>query len=124
MASINKKELYELLRADGAKLKAMNFYTVEQLCDTYFDRFGVIYTPNVVEVDKNKKSESENDVTNTDDACKNAHADNTAVDEIRTLVFDRGGWCDELQKSYAVGIYRPSTVEEYAILKQYASKVL
>lgn len=116
---INKKELYELLRADGAKLKAMNFYTVEQLSDIYFDRFGVIY-------DAPKPSEgNSDDAEKTDSANIHAdNADNADNDEIRTLVFDRGGWCDELQKSYAMGIYRPATIEEYAILKQYSSKVL
>ncbi len=112
---INKKELYELLRADGAKLKAINFYTIEQLCDVYFDRFGEIYAP---KTDEGKSDNAEK----SDD--ENIHADNAAVDEIRTLVFERGGWCNELQTSYAMGIYRPATAEEYAILKQYASKVL
>ena len=98
---IDKKELYELLRADGAKLKAINFYTVEQLRDAYFDRFGVEYTIS----GNNETSE-------------------TADTEIRTLVFDRGGWCNELKTSYAMGIYRPATAEEYAVLKKYASKVL
>ena len=97
----NKKKLYEMLRADGAKLKAMNFYTIEQLRDIYFDRFGVEYTVS----GSNETSE-------------------TADTEIRTLVFDRGGWCNELKTSYAMGIYRPATVEEYAILKQYAVEVL
>lgn len=113
---INKKELYELLRADGAKLKAINFYTVEQLCDVYFDRFGVIY--NAPKTNEGKSADA------NDNSDENNHADNTASDEIRTLVFERGGWCDELQKSYAMGIYRPATVEEYVVLKQYASKVL
>ena len=115
---INKKELYELLRADGAKLKAMNFYTVEQLCDIYFDRFGVIYTQNIVESKKEEQTADDNT------PAENIHADNADNDEIRTLVFDRGGWCDELQKSYAMGIYRPATVKEYVVLKQFASKVL
>lgn len=104
---IDKKELYELLRADGAKLKAINFYTVEQLRDAYFDRFGVEYA-----------------VTGNNNTDENANADENIDSEIRTLVFDRGGWCDELKTSYAMGIYRPATAEEYAVLKKYASKVL
>lgn len=109
-----KKELYELLRADGAKLKAINFYTIKQLAEMYLDRFGVHYTF------------WENGEINDADDTLDKNADNNAVaaSEIRTLVFNRGGWCDELQKSYAMGLYRPATVEEYATLKQYASKVL
>lgn len=112
---IDKKELYELLRADGAKLKAINFYTVEQLRDAYFDRFGVEYI-----VTGNNEDADENSNTDIDDTGNNEDADV----EIRTLVFDRGGWCNELKNSYAMGIYRPATAEEYAVLKKYASKVL
>lgn len=109
-----KKELYELLRGDGAKLKAINFYTFEQLAEMYLDRFGVQYA--VLDTGENS------DADNTLDADS---ADDTAADgEIRTLVFNRGGWCGELKKSYAMGLYRPETAKEYAILKQYASKVL
>lgn len=112
-----KKELYEILRSDGAKLKAINFYTFEQLAEMYLDRFGVQYT-----VSENGENNDADDNDNTLD--ENADNDTVADGEIRTLVFDRGGWCGELQKSYSMGLYRPATVEEYAILKQYASKVL
>ena len=109
-----KKELYEILRSDGAKLKAINFYTIEQLAEMYLERFGVQYTI---------WDNGENNVA--DNALDANSADDTVADgEIRTLVFNRGGWCDELQKSYAMGLYRPETAKEYAILKQYASEVL
>lgn len=105
MENMDKNEIYEALKNDGAKLKAVNFYTVEQLQDIYQDRFEHIPTEN-------------NDSPAIDNPA------DPIYEEIRTLVFDRGGWCNELNTSYAPGIYRPATVEEFQVLKKYAKEIL
>lgn len=105
---MSKKEIYDVLRSDGAKLKAMNFYTHEQLSNLYTERFGV--EPDVSINESN------------DEPVEFAEIPEERFEKIRTLVFDRGGWCKVLKKSYAQGIYRPATVEEYAELRKYAAK--
>lgn len=39
---------------------------------------------------------------------------------IPSLIFEKGGWCPELKKSYRPGFYQPSTREEYIALAKYA----
>ena len=106
---MSKKELYDILRSDGAKLKAMNFYTHEQLSNLYSERFGV--EPDVSVDDSGDEPDVIEEIPNND-----------RPEKIRTLVFDRGGWCKVLKKSYAQGIYRPATIEEYTELRKYAAK--
>ena len=40
--------------------------------------------------------------------------------KIPLLKFADSGWCNELNKAYSSGLYRPASVEEYTALKGYA----
>ena len=94
---MDKTAIYEALRADGARLKAINFYTEEQLSDLYAERFG--NEPEIKRASTEQKP------------C-----------EVRTLYFAAGGWCAELERSFAQGYYRPASVDEYQALKKYSTK--
>ena len=101
---MNKQNIYDELKADGAKLKAVNFYSLEQLNALYLERFG--------------KSPEKSDKPD-----KPAQPDKPARPAaIRTLVFDRSGWCEELHASYFQGVYRPATVNEYLTLRRFAAR--
>lgn len=141
---MDKNELYDALKNDGAKLKLINFYTQEQLQEIYDERFGdfdndldgAVNTEDVEEYHEEPNTEKLNDEdyfhqddppTSPDDNDLDGDfndLEQPAEVEIRTLMFDRGGWCDKLGKSYAPGIYRPATVEEFVILKEYAKEIL
>lgn len=110
---MEKRELYDLLIEDGAKLRPMNFYTIEALKETYFERFG-----------KHPDDDADNNNDDEQQFIPDDEKINNGDDEIKTLLFDRGGWCKELKKSYAMGIYRPKDYEEYSILKKYAKAEL
>jgi len=102
---MTKKEMHDALKADGAKIKAVNFYSLEQLEKLYAERFG-------------DESVSGNDVPDGKDIVVPAKAES----EIHTLVFDHSGWCEELNGSYFQGLYRPSSLAEYSVLRKYAQK--
>ena len=42
------------------------------------------------------------------------------IENIPVLVFKCSGWCNELNKSYTQGIYKPVSRLEYELLKKYA----
>lgn len=145
---MDKNELYNTLKDDGAKLKAINFYTPEQLQEIYDERFGDFNgnldsatstsdsteeyheEPNTEKLNDSDELHSNEEPTKPeysfhDEVLKhNFAAPNDESVEIRTLVFDRGGWCEALGKSYAPGIYRPATIEEFEVLKKYAKEIL
>ena len=138
MEAMDKNEIYEALKNDGAKLKAINFYTVEQLQEIYRDRFEPAPDDNATnsenratadyadfhheEPNADKLNDGEDEYSHVSETKE--ENDESEIIEIRTLVFDRGGWCNELNTSYVPGIYRPSTVKEFQILKKYAKEVL
>lgn len=146
---MDKNELYNTLKDDGAKLKAINFYTPEQLQEIYDERFGdfdndldgATNTEDVEEYHEEPNTEKLNDCDEyhhndaptmpessyLDGAIDNSYQTHEGHEEevqIHTLLFDRGGWCDALGKSYAPGIYRPATIEEFEVLKNYAKEIL
>jgi hypothetical protein len=145
---MDKNELYNTLKDDGAKLKAINFYTPEQLQEIYDERFGDFKGNLDDATGSSGEAEEHHEEPNTEklNDCDELHsneeptkpeysfydavlkhnfaAPNDEPVEIRTLMFDRGGWCEALGKSYAPGIYRPATVEEFVILKEYAKEIL
>lgn len=131
---MTRKEIYEELKADGAKLKSLRSYNLAQLQELYTERFG--YAPDEKPDEDNSSSIVEEEVSDTqdDDAGDTNDADDEDdspddVDDdpepqvkIRTLEFDRSGWCEELGTSYFKGIHRPATVKEYLTLRKYAAR--
>jgi hypothetical protein len=103
---MEKIEIYDVLKEDGARLKPANFYTQEQLEELYVERFNA--NP---DGDENSTPE---DPQATQEQLE--ELDGT----IHTLFFENGGWCEELQKSFAPGYYRPATTDEYIALKKYS----
>lgn len=144
---MDKNELYNTLKDDGAKLKAINFYTPEQLQEIYDERFGDFKGNLDDATGASGEAEEYHEEPNTEklNDCDEYHHNDTptmpessyldgAIDnsyqtheeevQIHTLLFDRGGWCEALGKSYAPGIYRPATIEEFEVLKNYAKEIL
>lgn len=151
---MDKNELYNTLKDDGAKLKAINFYTPEQLQEIYNERFGdfngnpdsATSTSDSTESTSGSTEEyhEEPNTEKLNDCDEYHHNDTPTMPEssyldgvidnsyqahedevqIHTLLFDRGGWCEALGKSYAPGIYRPATFEEFEVLKKYAKEIL
>lgn len=97
---MEKIEIYDVLKEDGARLKPVNFYTQEQLEELYVERF------NANPADNQGDQEQLEELSGT----------------IHTLFFENGGWCAELQKSFAPGYFRPATMEEYNALKKYSTR--
>ena len=104
---MTKKEIHDALKSDGAKIKAVNFYSLEQLESLYAERFGDVNQPE-----------------STDNGPKSDDIDVTAEEspKIHTLMLDHSGWCNELNCSYFQGLYRPVSISEYSILRKYAQK--
>ena len=106
---MNKHEIYEALKADGAKLpRAERFMSLAELKAIYDERFGV--SPDAP-AKQEPKTEPEAPKPVEDRA-------------IHLLRFSESGWCPELNRSYTRGVYRPKTLAEYEALKPYAEKVL
>ena len=120
---MTKHEIYEALKADGAKLpKAERFMALDDLKAIYTERFGV-------DSDNPAKKEA----TLDEDEAPNSHLlrdedDHTAVNvkknTIRLLRFIESGWCPALNRSYSRGLYRPKSFAEYMALKPYAEEVV
>lgn len=108
---MSKEELYDALRADGARLKPANFYSKEALADIYTERFGAAPGEQQTPPEPTGQKNSANELDDT-------------PEEIRLLHFAFGGWCEELNCSFSAGYKRCSTIEEYRALKKYATKVL
>lgn len=111
---MEKTVIYDALKADGAKLRPVNFYSAEQLDDIYLERFGFRFggaDPVPANPSVSEERVSANELCDT-------------ADEIRTLYFAFGGWCEELSTSFAPGYRKCRSKEEYQALKKYAAKVL
>lgn len=110
---MTKQELYDALKADGAKLgKGVQFFKRDDLLRMYVERFGV---------EPGETEELPNSHLLADEP---AERDEPAFEErIPMLKFAESGWCEELKRSYFRGLYRPRTSEEYRALRKYASEV-
>ena len=107
---MTKHEIYEALKADGAKLpKAERFMSVDDLKAIYEERFGV--SPDAPAKQTETKPEPEVPKPVEDRA-------------IHLLRFTESGWCPALNRCYTRGLYRPATFAEYEALKPYAAEVL
>ena len=137
---MTKHEIYEALKADGAKLpKAERFMGVDDLKEIYTERFGVSpdeasttpeSTPDtcVEQVDEQVDEQVGEQVDETQelppDEAPNTHllreedepAPAYEVEEIHLLRFAESGWCPELNRSYRRGLYRPASLVEYKAL--------
>lgn len=151
---MTKEEIYEFLKADGAKLtKAVRFISRDTLAEMFEERFGYP-VPEVAPpkpppaadsaVKENLTTGEDNDVSATSeqselpdpsdelDEIPNSHLLNDGEDEfakppepaIRLLRFSDSGWCEALGRSYTRGLYCPANAAEYLALKPYAAEVL
>jgi hypothetical protein len=116
MTMLDKQELYDILKNDGAKLpRAVNFMGRDELVTMYAERFGI-------------NPDTHEEQTNTTQLSDNTEMQNAAdTDEEQTAVipllkFAEDGWCTPLNKPYCKGLYRPVSAEEYRALKKYASE--
>ena len=116
-----KEELYNELKQDGAKLRAINFYKRETLQELYDERFGV---PEPADVEDEPEPEGESIPEEETPRERTYSREEPLPEEIHTLYFTGGGWCEETQSSYAPGFYRPATYEEYLALRRFAAKEL
>ena len=110
---MTKQDLYNALKEDGAKLKAINFIKKEELEQIYEERFGK--KPDEPQYECEEVPNSHLLHENDDEPQEPKSA------EVHALKFAESGWCNELGKSYFRGVYRPLNFEEYAILRKYAS---
>lgn len=109
---MTKHEIYEALKADGAKLpKAERFMGLDALTEIYTERFGV--------APGDSASDSAEKVS---DSIKPPEP--PKAEAPRLLRFDESGWCPALNRSYTRGLYRPATPKEYEALKPFAAEVL
>jgi len=123
---MNKHEIYEALKADGAKLpKAERFMSVDDLKAIYTERFGVspsdpipvvMVQPEVDEEAPNSHLLREDDEPEPVAAVKD--------ETIHLLRFTESGWCPALNRSYTRGLYRPATFAEYEALKPFAEEIV
>ena len=134
---MDKHEIYEALKADGAKLpKAERFISLDTLRKIYVERFGVSPDEPVLKTEVKQVAPIPVVMVqpNTDDQAEpeeapNIHllredCDTAPEDAIRLLRFDESGWCPALNRSYTRGLYRPKTVAEYNALKPFAAEVV
>lgn len=120
---MNKHEIYEALKADGAKLpKAERFMKVAELEEIYLERFGV--SPGeAIQHSEGELEEMPNSHLLQEgwDECEHVPVKH---EEVHLLRFVESGWCPVLKRSYTRGLYRPKTFAEYEALKPYAEEVL
>ena len=135
---MNKHEIYDALKADGAKLpKAERFMSVDDLKAIYTERFGVSPDEPVQRTEVVAPSDPIPVVMvqpEVDEEAPNSHllrdADEpepvaAVKDEtIHLLRFAESGWCPALNRSYTRGLYRPATFAEYEALKPFAEEVV
>lgn len=120
---MNKHEIYEALKADGAKLpKAERFMSVDDLKAIYTERFGV--SPDEPAPQVEVKQDAPVPVVMVQPKPEDAEAaPESAKDEtIHLLRFIESGWCPALGRSYTRGLYRPKTFAEYEALKPFAAE--
>lgn len=117
---MNKHEIYEALKADGAKLpKAERFMALDDLTAIYTERFGVSPDERVKKMDVRFETPQSQPAVP-----KKAHASSQPDRQVRLLRFIESGWCPALNRSYTRGLYRPRSFEEYLALKPYAKEVV
>lgn len=123
---MTKREIYDVLKEDGAKLKAFNTMLLETLTALYTERFGKSpeeAAPPTVETQKSGQSEEKKvqaETKNKSGEKKKADPDPVPA-RFPLLHFRNSGWCEALQRSYFRGNYRPATKEEYEALKPFAA---
>ena len=108
---LNKNEIYDILKNDGAKLpRAVNFMSREELLEMYVERFGI-------NPDAGAEQEKQ------ENSMQQEQEQQGGVDVIIPLLeFAEDGWCTPLNKPYCKGLYRPQSADEYLALRKYASK--
>ena len=112
---MTKHEIYEALKADGAKLpKAERFMAVDDLKTIYTERFGVS-PDDPAKTDTTSPSAS---------SVKSVKSVQVHAVHIPLLRFIESGWCPALKRSYTRGLYRPKSFAEYRALKPYAEEVV
>lgn len=121
---MTRAKMYEELKGDGVKLRAIGSMRYDEIAALYKERFGV--DPGV---DKSgPESESTSDAAG--EVISEKHpvriAEKAVVAEVAsrlpTLVFSESGWCEALKRSYFRGNYRPKSRDEYLALRKFASK--
>ena len=118
---MTKDEIYNALKADGAKLtKAARFMTKEVLVSMYEDRFGK--SPDETSAEKSENAAADEDMRESAEnhALSQSVSDN--VDKVKILRFSDSFWCPVLGRSYKRGLYRPANHSEYIALKPFAEK--
>lgn len=131
---MTKHEIYEALKADGAKLpKAERFMGLDALTEIYTERFGVAPGEAVCPEPSDStdaNGEVSDRVSDSTDASAAPEIEPEEIpeppkaEEPRLLRFDESGWCPALGRSYTRGLYRPATPAEYEALKPFAAEVL
>lgn len=130
---MTKREYYDALKADGAKLKAFNTMSLDGLAALYVERFGKApdeTAPPAAESQKPGQSEEDKAAAEAEKAKADAEAKAKAAEKKKAdpaparfplLHFRNSGWCEALQRSYFRGNYRPVSKEEYEALKPFAA---
>ena len=144
---MTKHEIYEALKADGAKLpKAERFMAVGDLKAIYTERFGVSPDEPAKTDAHSPEEEAPNSHLLSDDAdpapdtcqpaaapaapqsvpgpCKSVQVCASPCVRIPLLRFIESGWCPALKQSYTRGLCRPKSFAEYEALKPYAEEVV
>lgn len=129
---MTKEEIYEFLKADGAKLsRAVQFISRETLEKMYEERFGCP-VPDAAPPMPPQSDQSSGDAPEEAPDSDLLHDGDdipqppptSAAPEIHLLRFADSGWCEVLGGSYTRGLYRPASVAEFLALKPYAAEVL
>lgn len=115
---MTKHEIYEALKADGAKLpKAERFMALDNLKAIYTERFGV--SP-----DEPAKTDTTSPSASSVMSVKSVPSVPVRAVPIPLLRFIESGWCPALKRSYTRGLYRPKNSAEYQALKPFAEEVV
>ena len=130
---MTKHQIYEALKADGAKLpKAERFMALDDLKAIYTERFGVspddpaktdAHSPEEEAPNSHLLRDDDPDPATSPSASSVPSVPDRAV-HIPLLRFIESGWCPALKQSYTRGLYRPKSFAEYEALKPYAEEVV
>lgn len=101
---MSKRDLYDALKNDGAKLPAYERVNVATLESMYKERFGK--EPGNGEGDAGAGGGDKGD----------------RGESIPALHFSRAGWCEKLNSSYFIGWFSPKSWDEYDALKPFADR--
>lgn len=113
---MTKREKYDAMKKDGAKLRAFNTLRAEEVDQLYRERFG----ENQV-IEKEEKPAEQPEIRDFRPAVT-APVQTVVAKKIPPLYFDHGGWCNELGRSFFKGYYRPASWKEYQYLLPHAVK--